>query len=247
MSEDDPFENLDPPEDREGDPFEKLGPPEEGDGDTDSETPDDDGDTGAAGPEADETFWDEMQDADRRGASDSGSDGGDDPGPDRDIEHQPSLEPGDESDPSTEQGSEPASDDGEEPAFEETFIEEDAVAPDEGPAPGSDDPFDGLEAPDSDPFGEGESVFEKVDVESLDADELWALLDEDADESAGAVNHPVEVSKHRFCEQCEFFAEPPGSHCTHAEAEILEYIGMENVRVVDCPIVAEQRELENEE
>ena len=200
MSEDDedPFETLDVPEEREGDPFGSL---------------DGDGETG------------------------------------------PAPEPGvDDSTVDDVAGTGHADDDGD-PAFEEEFIPEDAVTVEsegtdtpagEGPL-GGDGPFDGMERREGDPFEGGESPFEAVDVDTVDADEVWASLAEDADASAAELKRYSDVSKHRFCEQCEFFSRPPASHCTHEEAEILEYLDMETVRVVNCPVVAEQRQLENEE
>ena len=151
------------------------------------------------------------------------------------------------------------------PAFEEEFIDEGdpfATGPgrplpegdtaSEGAGGGDDpfepdDPFDGMEHRKDDPFGEGESVFESVDVEGFDADEVWESLDREPSTPTVEGSRYVEVSKHRFCEQCEHFASPPNAHCTHEEAEIIEYLDTETVRLLSCPVVAEQRELENEE
>ena len=152
-----------------------------------------------------------------------------------------------------------------EPAFEEEFIDEDDPLPvgagtTQSPSPadetagggddgslGADDPFAGMDGREGDPFGEGESVFESVDVESVDPDEVWESLDEEPAQSPVEESRYVEVSKHRFCEQCEHFASPPNAHCTSDEAEIIEFLDMETVRLLNCPVVAEQRELENEE
>jgi len=169
-------------------------------------------------------------------------------------------------DEQTETRSETDPDGTDEPTFEEEFIDENdpftsppgttpgqspadrsgASEPVDGDALGGDDPFAGMDGREGDPFGEGESVFESVDVESVDADEVWASLDEDHTTAAAAESRYVEVSKHRFCEQCEHFSSPPNAHCTHEEAEIIEYLDMETVRLLNCPIVAEQRELEDE-
>ncbi|WP_324662667.1 hypothetical protein [Haloarcula sediminis] len=158
----------------------------------------------------------------------------------------------------------PSTDDPDEPAFEEEFIDEDdpfATTP--GPSPadgttsdgregsdagplGSDDPFDGMADREGDPFDDGETAFESVDVESLDADEVWESLGEEPSTPSVEGSRYVEVSKHRFCEQCEHFASPPNAHCTHEEADIIEYLDMETVRLLNCPVVAEQRELEDE-
>lgn len=112
---------------------------------------------------------------------------------------------------------------GVDPAFEEEFIDE-----------GS-------------PFNEDGSAFESVDIEGVDADEIWESLEAEPTQPAVGESRYVEVSKHRFCEQCEFFTSPPNADCTHEEAEIIEYLDMETVRLLDCPVVAEQRQLENEE
>ncbi|WP_262178205.1 hypothetical protein [Haloarcula laminariae] len=158
----------------------------------------------------------------------------------------------------------PPTDDTDEPAFEEEFIDQDdpfQTGPGQSPTDeatgdreagsdadplGGDDPFGGMAGREGDPFDDGESVFESVDVESVDADEVWASLDEEPSTPSVEGSRYVEVSKHRFCEQCEHFASPPNAHCTHEEAEIIEYLDMETVRLLNCPVVAEQRELEDE-
>ncbi|MFC6757724.1 MULTISPECIES: hypothetical protein [Haloarcula] len=175
-------------------------------------------------------------------ADDGASEGGD----------EPTAEDSDRSDPG----------DTDEPAFEEEFIDEDdpfesgpgttpaegsgASEPVEGDPLDGEDPFAGMEGRDGNPFGEGESAFESVDVESVDADEVWESLDEEPETKTVEGTRYTDVSKHRFCEQCEFFSSPPNAHCTHEEAEIIEYLDMETVRLLNCPVVAEQRELEDE-
>jgi len=217
MSEDDPFDDL--PEDREGDPFERL----------DDAPPD--GETATDVPES--------------RAEDGESEGGDET-----IEFLDAVE------------SQPAEED---PAFEEEFIDADdpfgdgmdpaggsrasgeAAGADASKPPADDDLFSEMDGREGDPFGEGEGVFESVDVASVDADEVWESLDGDESADIGDGTRYVEVSKHRFCEQCEHFASPPAARCTHEEAEIIEYLDMETVRLLDCPVVAEQRRLETEE
>jgi hypothetical protein len=210
--EEDPFERLGAPDDREGDPFEQLGgsdvesedagndPAEAGTDDTD-ETPSDSGD---ASPESDTAAG--TGESETATASDMG--------------------------------------------FEEEFI--DAEQPPGGTEMGSDvdpeeDPFSGMDDRDGDPFGSGESAFEAVDVDTVDEDEVWASLAEDGPATPRQTKRYAEVSKHRFCEQCEYFSEPPNAHCTHDEAEIVEYLDMETVRLLNCPVVAEQREIESDE
>ena len=185
MSDDDPFEEFEPVDDREGDPFEAL------------EGPDASDDTEAAKDSTDG----------ERAASPTDVDSSD--------------------------------------AAVDPFAE---LGPDEGDPLGdehdADDPFSDMEGREGDPFGGGDSVFEHVDVDTIDADTVWADLtgDGDASESAGESRY-AEVSKHRYCEQCEHFSSPPDVHCTNDEAEILEFTDMEHVRLLDCPVVAEQRQL----
>lgn len=112
------------------------------------------------------------------------------------------------------------------------------------------DPFAGDVDPRGDPFEGGESVFEEIDVTEIDPDEVWEALA--SAESRGSVSETrqhtyAEVPKHRYCEQCKWFSEPPDIHCTHEGTEILEFLDMETVRLVDCPIVAERRELERQD
>lgn len=184
---DDPFENLDPPEDREGDPFERLG-------DID-------------GPDTDETV----------------------------------AESGEETEPPDSSTDE---------SFEAEHADGSLAGPGEPPtgdgATDDGDPFTGMDGRDGDPF-DGETLFESVDIDEVDVEEVWAELNEESDTTPSETNRYTDVSKHRFCEQCEFFAEPPAAHCTHEEAEIVEYLDMETVRLLNCPIVAEQRQLEADE
>ncbi|WP_247009837.1 hypothetical protein [Halorientalis litorea] len=123
---------------------------------------------------------------------------------------------------------------------------------DADPAAGSTDPGD---APDDDPFDSFSDVpdeddpfeaFESAGVEEIDPDAVWDSLADGAD---GDAEEQVfsEVSKHRFCERCEHFTGPPEVNCTYEGAAIVEFLDMETVRLLDCPIVAEQRALEGDE
>lgn len=111
--------------------------------------------------------------------------------------------------------------------------------------PPTDDPFAGMDDRETDPFGEGESVFESVDVGDVDPDEVWEQLESDPAEPSGTRH--AEVSKHRYCEQCEHFSPPPETRCTHEGTEIIEFLDMETVRLRNCPVVSENRELGEEE
>ncbi|QGA81636.1 MULTISPECIES: hypothetical protein [unclassified Halomicrobium] len=106
------------------------------------------------------------------------------------------------------------------------------------------DPFADVPDRDGDPFGDGESAFEQVDVGEIDADAVWESIDEDGAPEVPEASRYAEVSKHAYCEQCPFFSEPPEAHCTHETAEIIEYLDMDRVRLLDCPVVAEREDLE---
>lgn len=100
-----------------------------------------------------------------------------------------------------------------------------------------------------DVFSEAGPDFAELDLGDVDEDEVWAALsDAQARGSVADVRDRTyaEVSKHRFCEACKYFTGPPTADCTHEGTEILEFVDMDTVRVVDCPIVAERRQLQEE-
>lgn len=101
-----------------------------------------------------------------------------------------------------------------------------------------------------DPFDSRESAFQQMDVGELDADEVWADIS-DARERGSVVQEThedvvAEVSKHRYCERCEYFSDPVEATCTHEGTEIIEFSGVKTAKVRNCPIVAERKELEDE-
>lgn len=109
------------------------------------------------------------------------------------------------------------------------------------------DPFMEGVAREGDPFDQPSGPFEEMDTGGVDPDEVWQDLA--SAQSRGSVGKATErsyadVSKHSFCEQCEHFTEPPEVSCTHEGTEIVEFLDMETVRVVDCPVVAEREALE---
>jgi hypothetical protein len=111
------------------------------------------------------------------------------------------------------------------------------------------DPLGDVGDREGDPFEEGGSLFEERDTESIDPDTVWQELA--SADSQGATGDAyertfAEVSKHSYCEQCEHFSGPPEVACTHEGTDIVEFLDMETVRVVDCPIVAERKELEED-
>jgi len=119
-------------------------------------------------------------------------------------------------------------------------VESEDVADDE-------EPMSESEEESEDPFAEMEGAFDEMDVESVEPDEVWTDVSEAKQQTPaqeGAERMYAEVSKHAFCETCEHFSPPPEAHCNHDGTEIVEFTDMENVRVVDCPIVAERRGLE---
>ena len=250
MSEDDPFDDLDDAAaDREGDPFDHLeGPPEDADEPSDGvdeafrgadETPPTGPETGYDAHDVTPGgHRDELDEAGRerddggRAAGDAAGDPAADErarGPDDQAADEWAAGPGD--------------------SVGETAGEYRAGPGVHGqgaePAPGPDsDPAGEVD----DPFGEG-GPFEEVDVGDLDPDQVWAELS-DAQER-GSVSDVqgrayAEVSKHSYCEQCEFFSAPPDVSCAHEGTEILEFPDMDTVRVVDCPIVAERQDLQEE-
>lgn len=99
-----------------------------------------------------------------------------------------------------------------------------------------------------DPFEEG-NLFEERDTEGIDPDTVWEeLAESDGEQETRTVEGRrfAEVSKHSYCEGCEHFSAPPDVACNHEGTNIVEFLDMETVRLVDCPIVAERLELEEE-
>jgi hypothetical protein len=216
----DPFEALDGDVgDRDGDPFERLaGPDEGGDGDEGSREPGTD-DAQPPGPGA--APGDAPSDP-LGGLDDLGG------GP-RDVGRGEGAGPGTddvvEGDIATDTASDIAS----------------TGSADEARSTADSDP-----AGRGDPFESGQTAFREMDVADLDADQVWRALDEA--EERGSVTRTrertyAEVSKHAYCEGCEWFSDPPEAVCGHDGTEIIEFPDVETVRVVDCPVVAERREL----
>jgi len=103
-------------------------------------------------------------------------------------------------------------------------------------------PFDAEDAP------EPEETFDEVEVGTVDEEEVWSHIqgEEPSGPSADAgPDDPGErretvVPKNVYCERCEHFSPPPRMECTHDGTEIIELVGREHVRVIDCPIVEER-------
>jgi hypothetical protein len=97
-----------------------------------------------------------------------------------------------------------------------------------------------------DPFEGSESAFERMDVEGVDPDAVWDQISETDDRGSVADvegDTYAEVSKHSFCERCQYFSGPPEVSCSHEGTEILKFLDMDTVRVVSCPIVAQRRDI----
>jgi hypothetical protein len=232
--EDDPFEHLDESVgDRDGDPFESF---EDVDPD-DAESQDD-----ATGEESVDRPDEAQPESDRLEGPQVES------GPDRSYDAHDVTPPGhqdeavdDHSQDSDAGGLGEAEDDD-----DDGFVEQSEPSIDAGTA-ATDAGFEDVEQREGDPF---EDVFEEMDVGEIDPDTVWESIA--AAESEGPVSRQTdslyaEVSKHSYCEQCEFFSDPPDVHCSHDGTEILEFLDHETVRVVDCPIVAERKELAKHE
>jgi hypothetical protein len=242
VSDDDPFEELE--EDvgeREGDPFDRLG--HQPDEEADDASREDDSDDAPTERDADEFFSgvtvDEGTEASDRpdegvAVDDRAGDTVDDPDRGRGDPLDPEgtvRGPGDTRGASAPEG---GTDSG--PAFDST---DDLEAPE----------LDRVDGREGDPFESVGDAFTEMDVEGVDADEVWEKLS--TSERQGSVSQQqgrtyAEVSKHSYCEQCEFFSDPPEIDCSHEGTEIVEFLDMETVRVVDCPVVAERKELQDE-
>lgn len=119
------------------------------------------------------------------------------------------------------------------------------------------DPLADVSVSDEDPFESSASAFERSGVEGIDPDEVWDRLtaepgaDDDADgdgvaDPADDEDDVVTVSKHGYCEGCEHFSAPPDVTCGHEGTDIIEFVDVDSVRVSNCPVVDERRELEED-
>lgn len=90
-----------------------------------------------------------------------------------------------------------------------------------------------------------EQPFEEMDVESV--------LDQRSGSSGvvrGALDDITQegedtyvVSKRTFCEDCKHLSDPPDIRCTHPDAEIIDFVDLERVRVRSCPVVENELQL----
>ncbi|GCF12685.1 hypothetical protein Harman_06200 [Haloarcula mannanilytica] len=235
MSDDerDPFEELDPGDDREGDPFERLG-----EGPDSEEAPETETDADTSEPPEAPPFGDDAADlTESHQSADDGWSGSE--SRDTSASETPETDPAGD-----------GADDLLSAVDTEEFRSDSVTETDDaglGSSTDPEDPFSGMDGPGEDPFGSGESAFERVDVDHIDADKVWAEIAEDGDSEDLSESRYAEVSKHRYCEQCEHFSEPPNARCTNDGTEIMEFLDMETVRLLNCPVVAEQHEIEREQ
>ena len=94
----------------------------------------------------------------------------------------------------------------------------------------------------------GSEYFDEEDVSTVDPDVVWEQL-----ESDDPIDDEAELSEEReeqvidtgkFCERCEHFSAPPEVHCSHEGTEIVELVEVGTFRVLDCPKVKEEEQLE---
>lgn len=125
-----------------------------------------------------------------------------------------------------------------------------------GPGETDGDPFEELpdrDDPGTDPF---EELFGEVDPDGEDPEAAWEELRERSatgerdphggiDAVAGSDADLHTVPKRSFCEDCRHLSTPPEFSCTHDGTEIVEFVDRHHVRVRDCPVVRERRELED--
>lgn len=70
-----------------------------------------------------------------------------------------------------------------------------------------------------------------AELEPLDPPaELWERLERTPTERLRV------VSKRRYCQRCEHFAEPPRTACTREGTEIEALVGTDRFRVRNCPV-----------
>ncbi|MES3160580.1 MAG: hypothetical protein PPP55_03305 [Halorubrum sp.] len=97
-----------------------------------------------------------------------------------------------------------------------------------------------------DPFAD-EDPFERMDVDEVDIDDVWASLDSEPSPTNDAVDaasgpdtrRDDVVDKRTYCQRCPHFTEPPETACTHEGTDIVEVLDFDEFRVRGCPMVEE--------
>ena len=217
MSED-PFDDIDPDayRDREGDPFDSLETGDDAEDGTDTAPDDESGDSAPSVPDS------------GRGSGEAAADTGGEPDP---FEYMDDGPAGD-----GRAGGDRTQDD------------------ERGAVDVAGDAFGEVDVSRGDPFEGADSAFQQVDVDSVDPDTVWDRFTEHAEaddphEALGGEAVPedapdtVTVPKGRFCQTCPHFTAPPDIGCTHEGTDIVRFVDSDRVRVSNCPVVAERREL----
>ncbi|EFW93432.1 hypothetical protein ZOD2009_06192 [Haladaptatus paucihalophilus DX253] len=97
-----------------------------------------------------------------------------------------------------------------------------------------------------------DDAFREENVGDIDTDELWAdLLREDSGElvvsaprEAGRDDRDVRTIPKATCHGCPHVGDPPSLHCTHEGTDILSMPDTDHFRVADCPMVADEDNLD---
>lgn len=112
-------------------------------------------------------------------------------------------------------------------------------------------PSDDQEEPDTEGFpdpGIGQSAetagseFENTFEDFYDPDD--DRLDPDGVQQVSGSDQEYVVPTSSYCERCEHFSDPPDVGCSHDGTEIVEFDDIAHVRVRNCPVVDERRELD---
>ncbi|WP_336325994.1 hypothetical protein [Halovenus sp. HT40] len=243
--EENPFEELDDAVgDRDGDPFETLG----------DESEDSPGDHSESSGEAADSGQREPETEQFRGAPDPRDPAEPGPETEQDTSEESLVERGLFAPDETDSEPQHSSADDDSPAASAEPVDDAEMAFDIGQREDADPTQEKFRSDagrrEGDPFDSFEDAFDEMDVDKLDPDVVWQQLA--SAESRGSVGDAQErtyadVSKHSYCEQCEHFSPPPDVSCGHEGTEIVEFLDMDTVRVVDCPIVTEREELEDDD
>ena len=115
-------------------------------------------------------------------------------------------------------------------------------------ADGEDAPLSGLtdRIRDREAEEDFDDLFDREDIEDVDREELWEQVEgtDDPLEDLTVEREVREVSKVKYCHQCEYFSAPPEVTCENEGTEIVELVDLETFRVVDCPVVLKDERLE---
>lgn len=107
------------------------------------------------------------------------------------------------------------------------------------------DPFAELDAEASDGAADDTGAFESVDVDPVEAEDVWASLADDAERPEMSLEGDAEsladddhrVPKRQYCQRCPFLDDPPAVACTHEGTSIVAVEDADHFRVRNCPMV----------